>query len=224
MSEATRQCSVAGCPKQYYAKGYCNMHYKRVALRGTPDLVRENTLPCTSTGCQNKRMAKGLCPKHYTKLRLTGTLDYQPRSPKPKVRCSNDRCTKDAVAKKLCKACYTKLGKTGTLADLRRKATPESVARRKANAAERHRRWKEANRVHLRAYLASRVRRIRQVTPKWADLKAIREFYKNCPKGHHVDHIVPIKGKYVTGLHVLENLQYLPAVENLKKSNKFQIL
>lgn len=60
-----------------------------------------------------------------------------------------------------------------------------------------------------------------QQTPKWADLKAIEEFYKNCPEGYHVDHIIPLQGKNVRGLHVLDNLQYLPAIENFRKNNHF---
>lgn len=62
------------------------------------------------------------------------------------------------------------------------------------------------------------MRRLRQQTPKWADKKVIRNFYKNRPPGYEVDHIIPIsKG----GLHVIENLQYLPKHENRSKGSKF---
>lgn len=51
-------------------------------------------------------------------------------------------------------------------------------------------------------------------TPSDADLTLIKEFYKNCPIGYEVDHIVPIsKG----GLHSITNLQYLTVSENRKK-------
>lgn len=65
---------------------------------------------------------------------------------------------------------------------------------------------------------------ISERTPAWADLEAIYTFYKNCPEGHHVDHIVPLQGKLVSGLHVISNLQYLLASDNLRKSNTFEDL
>lgn len=51
--------------------------------------------------------------------------------------------------------------------------------------------------------------------------EAIRKIYEKCPSGFHVDHIVPLKGKNVSGLHASWNLQYLPAIENMKKGNRY---
>lgn len=63
-----------------------------------------------------------------------------------------------------------------------------------------------------------------QRSPAWIDYQertAIEEFYKNCPKGCHVDHIIPLQGELVSGLHVLSNLQYLTAEENMSKNNRY---
>jgi hypothetical protein len=57
-------------------------------------------------------------------------------------------------------------------------------------------------------------------TPSWSDLEAIRKIYSECPKGYEVDHVLPLRGSYVSGLHVPSNLQYLLASENRSKGNR----
>lgn len=81
--------------------------------------------------------------------------------------------------------------------------------------------WKLKNSDKMKGYQAKYQAAKLQRMPKWADGYEIGLIYANCPKGHHVDHIIPLQGELVSGLHVPENLQYLPAKENLSKGNKF---
>ena len=37
----------------------------------------------------------------------------------------------------------------------------------------------------------------------------------------HVDHIIPLRGEYVSGLHVPSNLQAIPGVDNVRKNNSY---
>lgn len=105
---------------------------------------------------------------------------------------------------------YTNSAKNDGLSDLCKTCSKEA---RKASYA------KDPSKEIVQNKL--REENLRQRTPGWADLEKITEFYRNRPEGHHVDHIVPLNGALVSGLNVLENLQYLPAEENLKKKNKY---
>ena len=76
---------------------------------------------------------------------------------------------------------------------------------------------REANRIRQ----ALRNGMLQQATPKWADREAILKVYERAAEqGMQVDHIVPLKSKFVCGLHVAENLQLLSRVDNLKKGNR----
>ena len=67
-----------------------------------------------------------------------------------------------------------------------------------------------------------------KATPIWANQTRIQCYYslaamfnKNTEQKWHVDHIVPLRGKNVCGLHVDYNLRVIPAIENMKKGNRY---
>lgn len=87
------------------------------------------------------------------------------------------------------------------------------------------------NNKHKAANISAK-RRARKLlrTPKWLtkehflEIESLYEQARNLTKltgeDHHVDHIIPLKGDMVSGLHVPWNLQILHYKENLSKSNK----
>jgi hypothetical protein len=66
----------------------------------------------------------------------------------------------------------------------------------------------------------------KQRTPVWADHDKIRAFYRLAAAfsklyvPHHVDHIYPLNGPLVSGLHVPLNLRVIPATDNLRKGSQ----
>lgn len=93
---------------------------------------------------------------------------------------------------------------------------------------KRHSEWKRKNKHKCSQYEAKRKAFKLKATPQWADSWVIDEIYafaalKSELTGilHHVDHVVPIKSKFVCGLHCEQNLQVITWYENLKKNNSW---
>jgi hypothetical protein len=92
----------------------------------------------------------------------------------------------------------------------------------------RSRAWANAN-PHKRTAAAGRYRATKlKATPKWANAHYINMFYELAAQETerlgakvHVDRIVPLNSDVVCGLHCEQNLQLLPAAENIRKSNRY---
>jgi len=192
-----KACSIVGCAETYYSKGFCKRHYDKNRRRGNPlfEEVFAKDSPCTVEGCSALQRSKGLCGNHYMQL----------------LRKDPELKAKSAEWNKLW-----------------RKNNPGALAKNQALYRQRHKEelsnyykaWRAENRASFNAYQKSRKRRVRSQMPAWVNEKELRSIYLNCPKGFHVDHIIPVNGRNVSGLHVPWNLQYLPALENLRKSNR----
>lgn len=97
--------------------------------------------------------------------------------------------------------------------------------------ADKQRQWREENRHIGRANVAKYRSALKQRIPRWlsdSERAAIKELYDRCAllraetgEMYHVDHIYPLQGKLVSGLHVLANLQILTESENASKGNSY---
>ena len=89
---------------------------------------------------------------------------------------------------------------------------------------DRSSKWRTKHPALHNAQQAKRRAAKLHATPQWADFEAIKDVYMEAEYFQmHVDHIIPLQGKDVCGLHVWENLQLLSEIENLKKGNRLHV-
>lgn len=81
------------------------------------------------------------------------------------------------------------------------------------------RRWAHVKRLHHE--------RLRKAMPPWADGEAMRAIYaearrrtRESGEPHEVDHVIPLLGRHVSGLHVEYNLRVVHRTVNRRKSNR----
>ena len=117
------------------------------------------------------------------------------------------------------------------------KANKERIAaRRAARLIERRevkRIWRKNNLGIVLATAAKRRAAKLKRTPAWLSnfdklkieclyqLAAMRN--RESDQKWHVDHIIPLQGAFVSGLHVPGNLRVIPAIDNIRKSNQYEV-
>jgi len=99
-----------------------------------------------------------------------------------------------------------------------------------AYKARRNKQYQD-NKEIFREYQIARRYALKQAAPDWdKELTrfVIKEAYelakirkKETGMDWHIDHIIPLRGKTISGLHVWNNVQLLPAKINLEKGNKY---
>lgn len=113
-----------------------------------------------------------------------------------------------------------------------RELSKKAVAKWRAANPEREKAATKNYRINnpekMRVLWIQRQKYVRRATPSWVNKFFVAEAYhlakvRNQFLGGnwHVDHIIPLRGKNVCGLHVENNLQVIPGKANLRKGNKF---
>ncbi len=204
-----KHCHECNKDAKRLIKSKCNTCYERSRRSSLPLLQ----LNCNQCGPVNtKKLTNGLCTSCYMKvLRSTKTIQNT---------CTNCHSSfSDICNNNICASCRAKDWRSRSLDKIK-----DYKQKNKDRLIKAVREWTVKNQKKRNAQQAYRKALQLKATPKWADIGKIREIYQNCPSGYHVDHIIPLRGKNICGLHIETNLQYLPAQENLKKSNKFEVL
>jgi hypothetical protein len=106
----------------------------------------------------------------------------------------------------------------------------KSVAKHRVARNEEKADWAKRNSGRVLAWCRKRQLAKKQRTPQWLtqddhwlieqayELAALRSKMFGFP--WHVDHVIPLNGKTVSGLHVPSNLQVIPGSENSRKGNR----
>ena len=195
---------------------------------------------CSCEDCSNPVAKRGMCNAHYIRWRRYGDPNVQFRK-SPGTVTDEDRKEwkrndyirhKDAyIARAKKNANHEKRKEYFARDDIKARArttTKRWVEENPERKIAADKAYVAANPARVRSYKAKRRAKEKQATPQWltpAQWAEIRDVYEVAEQltqssgtPYQVDHIVPLEGRIVCGLHVPWNLRAIPGVENKRRT------
>lgn len=140
------------------------------------------------------------------------------------------KCKKEKELTEFCKRAAAKDGLHPFCSFCRSSVFKEYRSKNLDKLKKRSSKWKKDNPSRHCSLNAKRKAIKLKATPCWSNNDIIQSYYNVCNffnevngfTKYHVDHIIPLQGKNVCGLHVQNNLQIILATDNLRKYNKHE--
>jgi hypothetical protein len=149
--------------------------------------------------------------------------------------CKHGHLSKRRVKDRVCMACdlQAKNEKKYTTIEKDLAYKKQMYYKHKDKILIQKKEYRQANKGKINFLVAARKKVIKQRTPVWLtdfDKLKIKCMYsitamltRENKESWHVDHIIPLQGKLVSGLHVPSNLQLMRGIENISKKNKYEV-
>lgn len=205
-------CCIDGCDKPVYRAGMCNAHRIRARRHGDPSAGRRSPLSnhCGKSNCPAAK--KVWAHVHYIQnsdAYKAKSVRWRQENPERYAERKAAYFSRDDVKRRM------------------RETTRKWVAANPERKREMDLEFKAKNPAKVTSYKARYRAARRQATPPWltdtqiAQIEAVYEEARRLSQEtgvpHEVDHIVPLAGKVVSGLHVPWNLRAIPKVANNRR-------
>ena len=178
------------------------------------------------------------CRKEKARLRVQAWRDKQPKKERRYTKCGH--CSKDITAThfntRYCsEECRRVVGRAletnhPDYHERRRECSHNWARKNRDKVLTSSDKYRQANKPYYAAQRAKRRAAQLERTPPWSNQSDIEGMYKLAARLSEltgvlmeVDHIIPLQGELVSGLHVATNLQIIPRSTNRRKGNRYHV-
>jgi hypothetical protein len=203
----------------HHKKKYCSEQCQKTARREQQVRWYEQSKSDTDYQERQKVCNKQYKIKNANEIRKKSLFNYHSKYKNSEEYKSNQRYYKQ------------KLQENSEWVEQKKLSDAKYYKQNKERIKQQTRKYQKANPSLLKKWTGTRKKQYKNATPSWLtkiQVEEMNQFYWLCKdllvvtgETYHVDHIIPLQGKDVCGLHVPWNLQVLPSDLNLKKGRKY---